>query len=121
MNGYYSSLKKKWLQENTRCYWCNCKLDITNITKDHLIPKSRGGTDNEDNLKPSCISCNYTKRAKLVSQMDIPHGKKIKRFVKRLKEDNKEITIESIKKYMEINGFPVGIGWIKEYFERNKL
>lgn len=34
------------------------------MTKDHVIPLSRGGTDNKDNILPACNFCNCSKGAK---------------------------------------------------------
>jgi 5-methylcytosine-specific restriction endonuclease McrA len=31
-------------------------------TADHVVPKSRGGTDDKDNVVPACRACNSKKR-----------------------------------------------------------
>jgi 5-methylcytosine-specific restriction endonuclease McrA len=35
------------------------------ITKDHIIPRSKGGKDILDNYQPMCIICNSKKADKL--------------------------------------------------------
>lgn len=35
---------------------------------DHVIPRSRGGTDDMDNLAVSCAPCNLSKGDKLLSE-----------------------------------------------------
>ena len=31
-------------------------------TVDHIIPRARGGTDDDDNLRAACARCNYGRR-----------------------------------------------------------
>jgi hypothetical protein len=33
------------------------------VSKDHVVPKSKGGTDSSDNLVPCCMVCNISKGA----------------------------------------------------------
>lgn len=40
------------------CVKCNSRADLTT---DHIIPRSRGGTDGADNLQVLCRSCNSGK------------------------------------------------------------
>ncbi len=45
-----------------RCAYCFKKVD--NLTLDHMIPLSKGGTGHEVNVLPACSSCNKRKAAK---------------------------------------------------------
>lgn len=47
-----------------KCYYCN--KQVTNLTKDHAIPLTRGGTDWLSNILPACRSCNSRKRTRTV-------------------------------------------------------
>lgn len=40
------------------CQYCGCK---ENLTLDHIIPSSRGGTNDWDNLTTACKPCNLRK------------------------------------------------------------
>ena len=44
------------------------------MTVDHIVPKSQGGTDHEDNLQLLCGACNSTKgrgtQAELISRLE---------------------------------------------------
>ncbi len=48
-----------------KCCYCGNSLRLNyEITKDHLIPKSRGGTNNSLNIKKCCPACNLAKGSK---------------------------------------------------------
>lgn len=55
----------EWLnlleENNYSCVICNTK---NNITKDHIVPLSKGGDDSIDNIQPMCMLCNSKKGAK---------------------------------------------------------
>jgi len=52
--------KKNLLQrDNHCCQYCGCKGEKLSI--DHIIPRSRGGTDTWDNVTTACLSCNVMK------------------------------------------------------------
>lgn len=52
----WADLKSKY---NNRCLRCG-RSDIP-MTKDHILPITKGGTDNIDNIQPLCRSCNSSK------------------------------------------------------------
>ena len=43
------------------CAGCGTHFPFRNLTVDHIVPKSRGGTDHIDNLQLLCGACNSTK------------------------------------------------------------
>lgn len=49
------------------CYLCGGPAD----TIDHVIPLSRGGTNDIDNLRPACYDCNVSKGSQLIEEMNI--------------------------------------------------
>ncbi len=62
-------LKKTILLESDQlCFYCGTTLTENNQTVDHVIPKSRGGSDDVTNLVPCCFSCNASKKNLLLSE-----------------------------------------------------
>jgi len=49
---------------NWKCSYCGIKLELENITEDHVLPLSRGGGDNIENIVPACRYCNTQKGSK---------------------------------------------------------
>jgi hypothetical protein len=50
---------------STFCHYCGCEFkDSSEIAFDHILPKSKGGTDSSDNLIAVCKNCNSSKGKK---------------------------------------------------------
>jgi DNA-directed RNA polymerase subunit RPC12/RpoP len=48
----------------TACHWCGREFTAQDpATADHLVPKARGGTNDESNLVPAHRSCNSRRAA----------------------------------------------------------
>ncbi|MDE2107210.1 MAG: HNH endonuclease, partial [Patescibacteria group bacterium] len=45
----------------SRCYYCGVILTTDSFHVDHKIPKYSNGTDDLNNLVPTCIKCNIAK------------------------------------------------------------
>lgn len=43
------------------CQYCYTKVSISNATKDHVFPKSKGGTNHDFNIVLACRDCNSAK------------------------------------------------------------
>jgi 5-methylcytosine-specific restriction endonuclease McrA len=43
------------------CWWCRHRMSMDTLTIDHLHPKSRGGSDSLENLRPACSPCNRSR------------------------------------------------------------
>lgn len=46
------------------CWYCGDPADVF----DHIMPRSRGGTNQPDNLRPCCNHCNVSKSNKTTEQ-----------------------------------------------------
>lgn len=56
---------KVYAEHGTACAYCG---DPDGTTIDHVIPRSKGGTDDLENLRPACRTCNTSKGTKDVDE-----------------------------------------------------
>lgn len=54
-------------RQKNRCYYCGGKL-VDKYHVDHIVPLSRGGSDDPENLVATCPRCNLSKGDKLPSE-----------------------------------------------------
>ena len=52
-------------RDNFTCQYCGIIFPFSQLTMDHIIPRSRGGLKTWDNIVASCIRCNQKKANKL--------------------------------------------------------
>jgi 5-methylcytosine-specific restriction endonuclease McrA len=50
--------KQQVLQRDKKCLVCGT---LENLTVDHIIPRSKGGTNHIENLQTLCNDCNHKK------------------------------------------------------------
>lgn len=58
--------KRLWLQAGQKCHWCGVSTIYAKVnsqpwdaaTIDHVIPRYKGGSDDESNLVSACMRCN---------------------------------------------------------------
>lgn len=60
------------LRDEYRCRYCNRDLSQTELTIDHIHPKSRGGGNTWKNLATACFDCNSMKGDKTPIEADMP-------------------------------------------------
>ncbi|MEG4170087.1 MULTISPECIES: HNH endonuclease [unclassified Microcoleus] len=56
------------------CYWCNKSMQKSERTIEHLLPKSRGGSNALSNLRLACFSCNNSRG----NSLEPPDGKNLR-------------------------------------------
>lgn len=74
--------KTVYARGNGRCAICGKPLKFDDMTIDHKIPLSRGGTNEFNNLQPACLTCNIMKGNLEVSEF-FGKLKEIYKFSKR--------------------------------------
>lgn len=47
---------------NGHCAYCGCELEYKDMQVEHIKPQRVGGTDDIENLIPTCRLCNHYKR-----------------------------------------------------------
>lgn len=84
-------------RDNYQCQYCGTYS--TNLTIDHIIPKSRGGTDSWDNLVAACISCNNKKGNRTPEEAGL-------RLIRRARKPNHIIFIKNLLGKLDDNWKP---------------
>ena len=57
-----------FLRDKFSCQYCGSGEDLT---FDHLLPRSKGGQTNWDNVVTACSSCNVKKGGRLLKNLDM--------------------------------------------------
>jgi hypothetical protein len=61
--GEWETLKSQY---NWVCPSCGRAEPDISLTRDHIIPVSKGGSNNIENIQPLCLSCNVSKKTKVI-------------------------------------------------------
>ena len=59
-------------RDKNTCQYCGRKMSKTELTLDHVIPRSRGGIDSWDNLVLACMHCNVKKGSRTPEEAQMP-------------------------------------------------
>ncbi len=62
------------LRDNNACQYCNYRGSDLSI--DHVLPRSRGGTDNWENVTTACLRCNVQKGNRTPEEANMPLKRK---------------------------------------------
>lgn len=98
-----------WDKTGGRCWYCGMQCNPFKTREyciDHVIPFSKGGSDDVGNLVPCCISCNSQKRAKDIEQYREFFTKRV-----RFTDEQKKLIIDSFGNLPRI---PKHIFWFEK-------
>ena len=62
------SRRNIYLRDRNICQYCGKKFPSSELSLDHVIPRSRGGGDTWENLVCACTSCNSKKADKMPAE-----------------------------------------------------
>lgn len=57
-----------YLRDQYHCLYCGCNVTKSTATLDHVVPISRGGKTNFENIATACGPCNFAKGNKIGPQ-----------------------------------------------------
>lgn len=58
-------------RDRNLCLYCGGEFQDCDLTRDHVLPRSRGGRDVWDNVVAACKRCNHQKGHRLLAQADM--------------------------------------------------
>lgn len=67
---YWYNIRMHLLRRDVVCRYCKLVLDKYTITIDHVVAKSKGGSDDLSNLVASCKHCNGRKSDRPVEEFE---------------------------------------------------
>lgn len=56
-------------RDNSQCMYCGHYFSFTELSRDHVTPRSRGGLDQWENVVAACKRCNQHKGSALLSEI----------------------------------------------------
>lgn len=77
--------KAVFIRDAFECQYCGTRISMTTGTRDHVIPRSRGGPDTMLNVVTACRACNVRKDDKLPDEV----GMTLRNRPRALTEDEK--------------------------------
>ena len=57
-----------YARDSSRCQYCGKKFSTTELSLDHVVPKSQGGKSTWDNIVCCCVKCNVKKGGRTPEQ-----------------------------------------------------
>ena len=69
-----SSMKRLriYMRDKFRCQYCGDKKAVSELTLDHILPRSRGGDNSPVNIVTACVACNNRKANRTPDEARMP-------------------------------------------------
>ena len=83
-------------RDNNTCQYCGAR---SKLTIDHVIPRSKGGTDSWENLVVACSSCNTKKGSMFLEQTGMKLARKPRAPINKMIFDLERTNVEEWKQY----------------------
>jgi len=61
-----------YMRDKFRCQYCGEKKAASDLTLDHILPRSRGGDNSPVNIVTACVSCNNRKGNRTPAEARMP-------------------------------------------------
>jgi len=61
-----------YMRDKFRCQYCGDKRNSTDLTLDHILPRSRGGDNSPVNIVTACVICNNRKGSRTPDEARMP-------------------------------------------------
>ena len=95
------------------CVYCDAVNVPLNL--DHVIPRSKGGSDRASNLVPACIPCNQNKGAEDIQDFLAKDQSRLERILKQARQPLKEAAAVNATRWvlygaLQACGLPVSVG-----------
>jgi 5-methylcytosine-specific restriction endonuclease McrA len=65
------SRRNLFLRDDAHCQYCGSKRDTSDLTYDHVVPRSQGGRTEWTNIVTCCVDCNRRKGGRTPEQAGI--------------------------------------------------
>lgn len=60
-----------YARDSNRCQYCGKRMSTTELSLDHVVPKSQGGKSNWENIVCCCVKCNVKKGGRTPEQANL--------------------------------------------------
>lgn len=80
----------------SQCVYCGVSLTPDNYTRDHVIPLSRGGSTQRENIAPCCYDCNHLKGPLTASEFLAVRSdpKALKEMIRKVHDNLPQVAVD---------------------------